>query len=314
MYKELYNIIISAGDPPFQELDIVNKYLSEIGLPIINNCNEVLFSVGTMFWYRPIALKKLFHQKITYNDFHEEPIGINGTLAHAIERLPSYIANEAGYDTKMYLNNEMLSKTFYSQYQRKEIKNDQINMTGKEIKIYKKLYFLLIRIIPKNKREIIDYYIRKKLFPKIKHFKIDIILRANKMNISKIKKYKKIELSHWIGFKQESIMWDEQNIYTGDAWAIDYINKKRYHHVYMKVNNNLYRTKDRLSSKDIADYFNIKDYSNTRFYFSFPIFKLNFGGNTFSIIVILNDKKTYYESEIARIYKDEDGGLPPNQG
>ena len=116
MFKELYSIYRSAGEPPFQEINIINEYLKRIKIPAINNCNEIPFSVGTMFWYRPKALKKLFLDSLSYNDFPEEPIGINGTLAHAIERLPSYIAKIAGYDTQLYLNSEILSEAFYDSY------------------------------------------------------------------------------------------------------------------------------------------------------------------------------------------------------
>jgi len=120
MYKDVCNVIKSVGDPPFQELDKVNNFLVRIGLPEINNCNEVLFSAGTMFWYRPIALKKLFCKDLSFNDFPEEPIGINGTLAHAIERLPSYVASNAGYETKLYLSPKLLAKVFYDQYKDRE--------------------------------------------------------------------------------------------------------------------------------------------------------------------------------------------------
>jgi FMN phosphatase YigB (HAD superfamily) len=181
MYKDVYNGLTSVGDPPFQELELVNKFLFEIELPKINNCNKILFSAGTMFWYRPIALKKLFYEKLTYNDFQEEPIGINGTLAHAIERLPSYVAKEAGYNTKVYLNNNILSKTFYNQYQRHEINDNKLNKTSEKRKLYIKIYYLLIRIIPENKREIIDYNIRKILYPKIKYLRKNIIHQIKKM-------------------------------------------------------------------------------------------------------------------------------------
>jgi len=123
MFKNVYSVLKSVGDPPFQELNIVNEYLKKINLPSINNCNEIPFSVGTMFWYRPKALKKLFLENLSYNDFPEEPIGINGTLAHAIERLPSYIANNAGYDTELYINPEILTNTFYNSYQEQIILN-----------------------------------------------------------------------------------------------------------------------------------------------------------------------------------------------
>ena len=123
VYNDVYIVLNSVGDPPFQELDNVKKILSSIDLPVINNSNEIPFSVGTMFWYRPLALKKLFYQNLLYDDFPQEPIGINGTLAHAIERMPSYIANTAGYSTKIYINPDILSKIFYKLYYNRETYN-----------------------------------------------------------------------------------------------------------------------------------------------------------------------------------------------
>ena len=114
--KDVYSIHNSTGDPIFQEIDLIKTYLSKIELPVITNYSEILFSAGTMFWYRPSALKKLFFNNLSYNDFPNEPIGSNGTLAHAIERLPSYIASDSGYITKLYMNPKLLSKTLFDLY------------------------------------------------------------------------------------------------------------------------------------------------------------------------------------------------------
>lgn len=44
------------------------------------------FPAGGMFWFRPSALKPLFDLDLAYSDFPQEPIGDDGTIAHAIER------------------------------------------------------------------------------------------------------------------------------------------------------------------------------------------------------------------------------------
>ena len=63
--------------------------------------SDLLFSVGTMMWYRPEAMKSLYEIRLTYNDFPEEPIGIDGTLAHAIERSMKIICETSGYKAKI---------------------------------------------------------------------------------------------------------------------------------------------------------------------------------------------------------------------
>ena len=48
---------------------------------------EIDFPQGSMFWARTDFLRKLFSLGLTYEDFPEEPIGVDGTIAHALERL-----------------------------------------------------------------------------------------------------------------------------------------------------------------------------------------------------------------------------------
>jgi lipopolysaccharide biosynthesis protein len=172
IYKDVYGVITSVGDPPFQELDIVNKYLFKIGLPEINNCNEIHFSAGTMFWYRPFALKRLFYDNLSYNDFPQEPVGINGTLAHAIERLPSYIARNAGYDTKLYIDPQILSKAFFTQYQKKEANSIPSSPISFNKRFIKKMYFIFFKFIPgRHFKKKIDHILREKLYLFLKECK-----------------------------------------------------------------------------------------------------------------------------------------------
>jgi len=311
MYKDVYYVITTVGDSPFMELDSVRKFVKKINLPDITNCNEIPFSAGTMFWYRPLALSKLFIDGLSYNDFPDEPVGSSGTLAHAIERLPSYIASNAGYDTKLYLNPKILTEQFYTQYQKQKLNNiTSFSLSFKKL-FLKKLYFKLIKFIPNNYlREKIDQFFREKLFPAIKECKatifVDKIYKYKEISFSRIKRLKKIVLDHWLGFRPESFIWDSKYVRTGDAWVIDYISKKPYYHVYMNVNNKLYKTDDHLPSPDVAEHFDNICFNRVRFSFLYPIKEMDFGENEFSVLVILNDKKTYYESEIINIYKASD--------
>ena len=58
---------------------------------------EPISPLGTMFWFRPKALKTLIEYNWQYNDFPEEPNKTDGTLLHAIERIYSYVAQHEGY-------------------------------------------------------------------------------------------------------------------------------------------------------------------------------------------------------------------------
>jgi lipopolysaccharide biosynthesis protein/glycosyltransferase involved in cell wall biosynthesis len=58
------------------------------------------FVAGSMFWFRPAALKAILRLPVSFYDFPEEPIPPDGTLAHAIERLFGLCAISSGYEVK----------------------------------------------------------------------------------------------------------------------------------------------------------------------------------------------------------------------
>lgn len=53
--------------------------------------------LGDVFWYRTKAMAPMFRKNWTYEDFPEEPVGMDGTILHAIERLYPFAVQEAGY-------------------------------------------------------------------------------------------------------------------------------------------------------------------------------------------------------------------------
>jgi lipopolysaccharide biosynthesis protein len=55
------------------------------------------FPSGTMFWARPAALRPLLDLNLTFDEFPPEPIGRDGTIAHALERMIYLSAIHAGY-------------------------------------------------------------------------------------------------------------------------------------------------------------------------------------------------------------------------
>ena len=53
---------------------------------------------GSMFWARPEALRPLIDLQLDFQDFPPEPCPVDGTIAHAIERLFLFGCEKSGYD------------------------------------------------------------------------------------------------------------------------------------------------------------------------------------------------------------------------
>lgn len=114
-YCEISSIVLKNRTPligDYGEEGMINDMLSRIGISAMVNRSDMLYSAGTMLWYRSEALKPLFDMEFTFQDFAEEPIGVGGTLAHAIERMPSIVANISGYKSGIYnLTPNLMSDT-----------------------------------------------------------------------------------------------------------------------------------------------------------------------------------------------------------
>jgi lipopolysaccharide biosynthesis protein len=76
--------------------DIAEGLARRMGLPGIFP-NHFDFPLGTMFWARPAALRRLFDLELGWDDYPEEPLPIDGTVLHAVERLLPFVAADAGF-------------------------------------------------------------------------------------------------------------------------------------------------------------------------------------------------------------------------
>lgn len=84
-------------------VDVYKKL--KLSIPISKEKSPVA-PLGTMFWFKTPALKRLYACNWKYEDFPPEPNGVDGTLLHAIERIYSFVTQEEGYYPAMLMNRE----------------------------------------------------------------------------------------------------------------------------------------------------------------------------------------------------------------
>ena len=75
---------------------------------------QPICSLGGAFWFRPDALKKLFDHPWKYEDFPAEPLPIDGTIMHAIERIYSFVCQDAGYYPAFVMSDRYASLEYTS--------------------------------------------------------------------------------------------------------------------------------------------------------------------------------------------------------
>lgn len=87
----------TLGKSWFKSKPLVEKLFEELNIRVKMDKDTPVAPYGTMFWFRPKALRKLFNHKWKWSEFNEEPNHTDSGLAHALERLIGYVALDSGY-------------------------------------------------------------------------------------------------------------------------------------------------------------------------------------------------------------------------
>jgi rhamnosyltransferase len=87
-----------AGEEWSKNFDNTNDLarMMKLSVPISEHSPPVC-PFGGAFWFRGKALEKLFAHGFAYDDFPEEPLELDGTFLHAIERVYPFVCQDAGY-------------------------------------------------------------------------------------------------------------------------------------------------------------------------------------------------------------------------
>lgn len=127
VFPEIFHYILKLDN-----IDRLNmcELLDKMNIQFYPNSHNFIFPAGSMFWYKPNALKNIFLLNLQRDNFPEEPIPETGTISHAIERLFGIVAEYNGYKVKCYIDNKELINTFFNIYDIIEFrfKNEEIKL------------------------------------------------------------------------------------------------------------------------------------------------------------------------------------------
>lgn len=78
--------------------DNTKKLAEELGIHVpMDEKKMPICPYGSVFWFRTDALSRLYEREWKYEDFPEEPLPMDATISHAIERIRPFVAQAAGY-------------------------------------------------------------------------------------------------------------------------------------------------------------------------------------------------------------------------
>jgi len=83
----------------------------QLGIKVIFDTHTPIATYGSMFWFRPAALRRLFEHPWTWRQFDEAVYG-DSDLPHAIERLITYCAQAEGYATRCVFTSRQAARNY----------------------------------------------------------------------------------------------------------------------------------------------------------------------------------------------------------
>ena len=81
--------------------DMTKELLEQMGINTPIKKSNPPLSLGNCFWAKFDALEPIFDLYLEHDDFSQEPMDLDGTISHAIERIYPYVAASRGYLTEI---------------------------------------------------------------------------------------------------------------------------------------------------------------------------------------------------------------------
>ena len=144
-----WNVIGNEWSGNFENTEKLAKKL-KLNCSIKKEC-EPITPLGTMFWFRPNALRKLFDYGWKYDDFPKEPNNYDGTLLHAIERVYGYVVQDSGFYCAWTMTDEFSKIELTNLYQMMRYSNCGYNVSKSAITPFrKKIKLFAKKFIPQK--------------------------------------------------------------------------------------------------------------------------------------------------------------------
>ena len=94
VYADEPNVFGWSDNVPYAQ-----KLAQQMKLSHFKTVKYFNFPAGSMFWFKPKALKPFFELNLSWEDYPSEPIGDDGTILHAMERLIPFVVQHSGFNT-----------------------------------------------------------------------------------------------------------------------------------------------------------------------------------------------------------------------
>lgn len=127
-FAEYYPVLSGYGSGWGVNFDLCISLAKRLNINLDMDPNKgPIAPYGSIFWFRVDALKPLFDLNLDYKDFPDEPLPVDGTISHAIERIHPYIAQSRGYYSAL---------TFSEKYARIQLTNLQFMLSELNKRIF----------------------------------------------------------------------------------------------------------------------------------------------------------------------------------